>query len=119
MTVNRRRKKRIRIHQKATGLGYQAAMNRFGLMGDATADRSEVLPFSLMMFDDEEGWQQYGVYETRELAQQSIESFKSSRSYYTGPLAVVDTNALLDWTESNDTPLMDLASICPAKGVAP
>ncbi len=44
--------------------------NKHGLMGwngsspGTTSDRSQVKPFSVMVFDRDEGWQQIGVYDT-------------------------------------------------------
>lgn len=72
--------------------------NRFGLMGGgsqpgAVVDRSEVLPYSVLLFDEEEGWQQLGVYPSLAAAHQSA-AFASWQ--YKCEAAVADTNAVLD-----------------------
>lgn len=56
-------------------------------------DRSQVKPFSVMMFDDEAGWQQSGVYATLEEAEQARDE---AATKYDCKAAVADTNAILD-----------------------
>lgn len=67
-------------------------------------DRSQVLPFSVMMFSEIEGWQQYGVYETREKANTSVEEVAAK---YMCKTAIADTNKILDLAhpDNGDDPL--------------
>lgn len=73
--------------------------NRFGLMGGgegepgATLDRSKVLPFSVLLFDEEEGWQQLGVYPQLSAAEQSA---ADAAWKYKCEAAVADTHIILD-----------------------
>ncbi len=85
--------------------------NKYGLMGwngidaGATADRSEVLPFTVMMLDAAEGWQQYGVYQTEEEAEVDI---KKLAVRYGCKVAVADTCVILDLMDASIEPLWDL-----------
>jgi hypothetical protein len=79
--------------------------NRFGLMGGgchepgSTFDRSEVLPFSVLLFDEEEGWQQLGVYPSLAAAHQSA---ACAAWQYKVEAVVADTNAVLDLAVDDD-----------------
>jgi hypothetical protein len=79
--------------------------NRFGLMGGgchepgSTFDRSEVLPFSVLLFDEEEGWQQLSVYPTVEKAQQEA---AGAAWQLKCEAAVADTNIILDLAADPD-----------------
>lgn len=59
-----------------------------GINESSWEDWSEVLPFSLMMRDEEEGWQTYGVYETREDAEVAEKKLSAK---YNCPTKVVNT----------------------------
>ena len=86
--------------------------NRFGLMGGndhelkvgGTLSRSEVLPYSVMHYDEEEGWQQCGVYGDFHEAV-GIAADWEEQGDHRRRAAVVDTEMLLDWCEANDGPL--------------
>lgn len=77
-------------------------------MGNTT-DRSQVLPFSVVMFDDEEGWEQYGVYATYKEADDVATKVGEQ---YTCQAGVADTIKFLDCTIS---PIMDITSIAVDK----
>jgi len=90
--------------------------NKYGLMGGSEielarvgeVDRSQVLPFSVVMFDETEGWQQYGVYRTEGEARAA--QIKLTAEYQC-ETAVVDTNKLLDCAVLSDEPLMSLEGL--------
>lgn len=86
--------------------------NRFGLMGGgvgepgSTFDRSQVRPFSVLLFDEEEGWQQLGVYSKLSEAQQSA---ANAAWEYKCEAAVADTNVILDLAaDPYGGPLMEI-----------
>ncbi len=81
------------------------AHNRFGLAGGSTPDRSQVLPFSVVMFSDEGGWEQYGVYATH---QEATTAASEVSEQYDCPTGVADTLKLLDLP---DGPITDFSTI--------
>ena len=73
--------------------------NKYGLAAPyanpdgITTDRSQVLPYSLMMYDEENGWEQYGVYRTVEEAERAMGVLSTM---HTCPLGLCDTHWFLD-----------------------
>jgi hypothetical protein len=85
--------------------------NKYGLLGGggiekgSTTSRSEVLPFSILMFDEEEGWAQYGVSGTIEEAREVAVAL--TFEYDLSSALIVDTNAFLDVALRDDEPIWE------------
>lgn len=67
---------------------------------------SHVLPFSVVMFDSDEGWEQYGVYATREEADAVVPKLLAQHHC---PVRVADTRRCL----RHPKPIMDFKGIEP------
>jgi len=85
--------------KKVDELMYEPYHNKYGLMGcegaskGATFDRSQVKPFSIMLFSEEVGWSQLGVYNTK--AEADVAKAKAIIEYGR-EVAIGDTNNILD-----------------------
>ncbi len=84
--------------------------NKYGLTGGGdqpgcTEDRSQVLPFSLMLYSAEEGWQQLAVYATRS---QADTAGGEAGMMYMSPWGICDTIWFLD---CEDEIIRDLPSL--------
>jgi len=90
------------------------AHNKFGLLGDdeegATTDRSQVEPFTVLMYSKEAGWEQHGVYSIEEEAENAKVEVGIE---YKCQTAIVDTNQFLDRALRDDEPIWELGEIHP------
>lgn len=76
---------------------------------DSEEEESHVLPFSVMMLDTEAGWEQYGVYATREEADAVVPKLLSKYGLECRGVRVADTRRVL----RHQGPIMDFKGIAP------